>query len=526
MSSASRVSVPWTVLLVGGLALLAAGAGATYMSLRSSAARPQPTVDREGVPAPRPPGVTAGGDRRSDSTSSAPLPDVVVPLSKQGAEHAGIAVVTVASGAATGGLSAPAVVEPNAYQLVAVTPLVAGRITRVMAELGQPVKRGQIIAQIFSPELAEWQTSYITGRAELDAHERELARTEKLVALGSASRQELERIHAEHTSRRASVQSAASRLQLLGLSESAIAALNPDKPLDATIGVPAPISGVVTERLANVGLNVDQASKLFTVVDLSNVWVVADVYEKDFAGVQVGAAARVTTPAYPNLVLQGRVSYIDPQVSAASRTAKVRIEVPNARGELRLGMFVEVVLGGGAGSEAPQIPRSAVQNVGDRSVVYLAPPQTPGQFIEREVRLGAAAGGLVSVTAGIRAGDVIVTEGSFSVRAERERLGLRSAASPAGAAGAVQTATISLGEKGYEPSRLTLRAGIPARLTFIRATDKTCGTEIAFPSLDIKRALPLNQPVVIEFIPRAGELAFTCGMNMLQGTIVVSEERL
>ncbi len=109
-------------------------------------------------------------------------------------------------------------VEPNAYHLVAVTPLVAGRVTRVTAELGQHVQQGQIIAQIFSPELAEWQTSYIAGRAELEAHERELARTEKLVEIGSASRQELERIHAEHTSRRASVQSAAARLQLLGLS--------------------------------------------------------------------------------------------------------------------------------------------------------------------------------------------------------------------------------------------------------------------------------------------------------------------
>ena len=526
MSSASRVTVPWPVLLLGGLALLAAGAGATYVGLRPAGRPTLPSGDHEGMPSARPTGTPAGGDRASDAMSPAALPDVVVPLSKDGAEHAGIKVVAVTAGAEPGGLSAPAVVEPNAYHLVAVTPLVAGRVTRVTAELGQHVQQGQIIAQIFSPELAEWQTSYIAGRAELEAHERELARTEKLVEIGSASRQELERIHAEHTSRRASVQSAAARLQLLGLSQSAIEALNPDKPLDATIGIPAPISGVVTERLANVGLNVDQATKLFTVVDLSSVWVVADVYEKDFASAQVGAPARVTTAAYPTLALQGRVSYIDPQVSAASRTAKVRIEVPNARGELRLGMFVEVVLGAGAGRESIQIPRSAVQNVGDRTVVYLADPSTQGQFIEREVRLGAAAGGLVSVTAGVRAGDVIVSEGSFSVRAERERLGLRSAARPTVVAGAVQTATISLGEKGYEPSRLTLRAGVTARLTFIRTTDKTCGTEISFPSLDLKRALPLNEPVVIEFTPKAGELGFTCGMNMLKGTIVVSEERL
>jgi hypothetical protein len=257
------------------------------------------------------------------------------------------------------------------------------------------------------------------------------------------------------------------------------------------------------------------------------VWVVAEVYEKDFASVQIGAPARVTTPAYPSLALQGRVSYIDPQLSAASRTAKVRIEVPNARGELRLGMFVEVVLGGGrAGHTSVQIPRTAVQNVGDRTVVYLAPPQTPGEFIEREVQLGTAAGELVSITAGLRPGDVIVTAGSFSVRAERDRLGLRAVARPPAGVGGAQTATISIGEAGYEPARLTLRAGVPARLTFIRTTDKTCGTEISFPALDIKRALPLNEPVAIEFTPKAGELAFTCGMNMLKGAIVVSDERL
>ena len=79
---------------------------------------------------------------------------------------------------------------------------------------------------------------------------------------------------------------------------------------------PAPIDGVVTERLANVGLNVDPASKLFTVVDLTTVWVVAELYEKDFSRVRVGSPATVTTNAYPDLALQGRVSYIDPQVSA------------------------------------------------------------------------------------------------------------------------------------------------------------------------------------------------------------------
>jgi len=94
------------------------------------------------------------------------------------------------------------------------------------------------------------------------------------------------------------VQSAASRLQLLGLSADAIDALEGGSTLNSTTNVPAPTAGVVTERLANVGLNVDQATKLFTIVDLSTVWVVADLYEKDFARVHVGSAATITTQAY------------------------------------------------------------------------------------------------------------------------------------------------------------------------------------------------------------------------------------
>jgi cobalt-zinc-cadmium efflux system membrane fusion protein len=261
----------------------------------------------------------------------------------------------------------------------------------------------------------------------LEAHEKELLRTEKLVEIGAASRQELERIHAEHAARGADVQSASSRLQLLGLSAGAIQGLGAGRNESSTTSVPAPIAGVVTERLANVGLNVDQTTKLFTIVDLSTVWVVADLFEKDFARVHLGSAATVTAQAYPDLVLKGRVSYIDPQVSVETRTAKVRIEVPNARNELRLGMYVEALLGGESGVSTPTIPRSAVQNVGDRTVVYLVNPKEPGTFVEREVRLESTNGDHVSVRAGVQVGDVVVGEGSFYVRAERERLGLRPA---------------------------------------------------------------------------------------------------
>jgi hypothetical protein len=269
-----------------------------------------------------------------------------------------------------------------------------------------------------------------------------------------------------------------------------IAAVSPDREVEATTNIPAPIAGVVTGRDANAGLNVDTATKLFTVVDLSSVWVVGALYERDFSRVHVGTSVTVTTTAYPGVEVHGRVSYIDPQVSAETRTARARVEVPNPRQELRLGMYADIEIDAMSSRHTVMIPRSAVQNVDVRQVVYLASTDEPGKFTERQVRLGATSGDQVEVIAGVEPGDQIVSKGSFFVRAERERLGLRPATSPRppgrrhpgpteGAQNdAGQTTRITVGERGYEPSRVTLRPGVPTHLTFIRTTDKTCGTAV------------------------------------------------
>jgi RND family efflux transporter MFP subunit len=506
-----------------------------YMGLRSTG--PMAVgADRPAAGAAADPSA-AGPEPTSELAIGATLPDVVVTLGQEAVARAGITVEPVTAGTVPAGLRSPGVVEANAYKQVVVTPLVGGRITGVSAELGQRVDRGQILAEIFSPELAEAQTRYVSVRADLEAHERELARTETLVKIGAASGQELERIHAGHTARRADVQSAAARLQLLGLPVETIEGLGPGQTLDATISVPAPISGAITERMANVGLNVDPSVRLFTVLDLSTVWVVANVHERDVSQVRIGSPATVTTTAFPNLVLHGQVSYIDPQLNVETRTAKVRIEVSNPRQELRLGMYAEALFSGADdGAPTPTLPRSAVQNVSDRTVVYVVNPEEAGRFIEREVRLGRTVGDRVAVLSGVQPGDGIVTRGSFAVRAERERLGLRTAAGQAAtgntvpasvhagmqASATVQEVRIAVTETSFEPPKVTLSAGVPARLVFTRATDKTCATSVVFASLKIKKELPLNEPVTIEFTPsRAGEIAFACGMNMLRGTLVV-----
>src|SRR6185503_6756435 len=418
MNGESRVTLGRGVVAVAALALLFAGAGVMYLLMRPAAVATHETAIMP-APAPAPSAGAAG----------ASAGDVVVTLTPDAVERAGLMTATVATGTSATEARLPGVVEPNAYRQVAVTPLVNGRVTRVAVQLGARVRKGETLAEIYSPALAETQTKYISAQAMLDAHDLELQRTQKLVEIGAASRQELESIHAEHAAQIAEVNSVRSQLELLGVSIPASHGPQDGTAVNATASVPAPIDGVVTERAANVGLNVDGATKLFTIVDLSTVWVVADVYERDFSRVRVGSEAAITTPAYPGTTLRGRVSYIDPQVTAATRTAKVRIEVANTRGDLRLGMYADVAISTGEATVKAMIPRASIQQVGNRSVVYLADPQRPGRFVERAVMLGVSSGKQVEVVSGLQSGDVVVTEGSFFVRAERERLSGTSGAS-------------------------------------------------------------------------------------------------
>lgn len=122
-------------------------------------------------------------------------------------------------------------------------------------------------------------------------------------------------------------------------------------------------------RAVNPGQVVGAGQELFVVTDLSSVWVIGDLYEKDFRLVRVGAGASITVPA-TNQVLRGTVAYIDPRVDPATRTAKIRVEVPNAGGRLRLGVFVTLAIAAGPGPRVTVVPPEAVQVIGERMVVY------------------------------------------------------------------------------------------------------------------------------------------------------------
>lgn len=337
------------------------------------------------------------------------------------AARAGVKVEAVGEQLAPEALqqAATGVVQANAYRSTPVVSLVGGRLTQVSAEAGQEVRRGQQLAVIFSDELATAQSRYLSAQAELEEHHQHHQRTVQLLEIGATSREEFEQAISVLKKAEAEMAAQRQRLLLLGLTPQRVAALRDPSQISSEVSLPAPTGGTVISRAANPGEVVEANKEILRVADLSNVWVVGQVFERDLARVRTGSGASVTSEAYPGRVWRGRVTYVDPQLDPSTRTAQVRVEVSNPGQALKLGMFVNVGFGalGTAEATAPTVPASAVQTIGGRTVVFLA-TSDPSAYVMRPVRVGAVTAGRYPVLEGLHVGDRVVTDGSFMLRAE------------------------------------------------------------------------------------------------------------
>lgn len=314
---------------------------------------------------------------------------------------------------------ATGVVQANSYKETPVVSLVGGIVRSVNAELGQNVRRGQRVAVVFSNELADAQTRYLSAVAALDEHHRHHLRTAKLVEIGAASRQELESASSQYRESESNVANIRQKLILLGMTPQRIDNLKLTSQVSSEVAVPAPSSGTITTRTVNPGEVIEANKELMRVTDLSTVWVVGQLYEKDLATVRVGSGANITSDAYPGDIFRGRVTYVDPKIDAATRTAQVRIEMANPRQMFKIGMYVNVAFGplGTAEKTMPVVPKEAVQTIGNQHFVFVATDK-PNDFIMRPVQLGAESNGFYPVMEGLNVGDRIVIQGSFLLRAE------------------------------------------------------------------------------------------------------------
>jgi cobalt-zinc-cadmium efflux system membrane fusion protein len=289
-------------------------------------------------------------------------------------------LVTATEHDARPALSVTGVVSPDVSRTVPVVSLASGRVIDLRARIGDQVHQGQLLLRIQSADVSGAFSDYRKAVVDEALARAQLDRSKVLFDKGAIAKKDLE--VAEDTANKAvvDVETAAEHLRVLGM--------NASQPPTAIVDVVAPVSGVITEQNVTNAAGVktlDNSPNLFTISDLSHVWIVCDVFENDLAAIRVGDTADIHVAAYPDQVLTGRISNVFAILDPAIRTAKVRVEVANP-GLLRLGMFVTATFHGQSRLSRAVVPAAAILHLHDREWVYV--PADAARFQRVEVVSG------------------------------------------------------------------------------------------------------------------------------------------
>ncbi|MDE1900596.1 MAG: efflux RND transporter periplasmic adaptor subunit [Alphaproteobacteria bacterium] len=265
-----------------------------------------------------------------------------------------------------------------------VSPRFDGWIEKLYADAtGMQVKKGDPLFVFYSPELTHIEAEYPFSHALNGPH---------------------------------AMNGTIERLESLAVPPEEIARLQKEHTANYHMTLTAPADGTVIKKTAIEGMQFAPGTVLYSLVDLSNVWVIADVYEQDLAGIDVGQTAKITFTAFPGHSFEGKVGFVYPDINKETRTAKVRIDLPNPAGELRLDMYADVNIAGTPEKNVLTIPVSAVLNSGERKVVLI--DLGDGRFRPQAVKTGMRAGDSVEILDGLKEGDRVVTTANFLIDSE------------------------------------------------------------------------------------------------------------
>ncbi|MDD2733667.1 MAG: efflux RND transporter periplasmic adaptor subunit [Desulfuromonadaceae bacterium] len=326
----------------------------------------------------------------------------------------GVAVAPAKKQRMAGVISVTGKVEANADKIAHVSPRISGKTVSVKASLGDSVSAGQTLAILDSVELGEALGRYHQSKTKLALAQSNMDRIKSLVDKKIAARKDILLAETDFKTAQTELHTDEERLSLYGVSASDLKGDSHKRPL---LPVKSPISGTITEKHAIVGELSDPSKSLYTVADLSNIWVLVDINEKDLAKVRRGQTAIVSIGAFPDLKLKGRITYIADLVDEATRTVKARIEVSNPGRKLKPEMFATVELA--LAADAPPVlavPEDALQDMDGKKVVFVAENET--EFAARPVQAGRTAAGMVEIVSGLKEGENYAIKGSFILKSE------------------------------------------------------------------------------------------------------------
>lgn len=355
----------------------------------------------------------AGGCGSADERPEAPIAEEDGGLPEVHLDADALALSDIELGVAStlnrGALRVTGTITYDQDLLSHVGPKTQGRVVELRATLGSRVSEGGILAHLESPEVGVARAELVEAEALLDIAQETFDRETRLEAGGISSRREV--LEAETRLRivEASLRSAEERLRLFG------AATHGD---GGHFDVVAPYDGVVVERHAGRGEVVGPSDQLFTIADLTTLWIELDIFERDVSIVREEQAVDLTTAAWPGRSFPARIVFVSDILDPGSRTVRARVEVDNSDGSLKPGMFATAFIYTADDETVVAVPRDAVQNVEGNDVVWI-PGAEPGAFVATPVLLAEELpGGMVAIVAGLRAGDSLVIAGAFTLKAE------------------------------------------------------------------------------------------------------------
>ncbi len=305
-------------------------------------------------------------------------------------------------------IAVTATIQANQNRLAHVAPRVPGRIVGIAANLGDRVKAGQALASLDSIELGEVYSAYQQAESQFKLAQADFERAEKLYADQIVPQKDYLRSRAEQEKARANLRAATDKLRLMGVTPAR------SESVVSVFPVNAPFAGTVIEKKAVLGELAQPDKPLFTVADLSVVWIEANLSEKDLGKVKTGASVGVTVAAYPEEVFKGRLTYISSVMDKDSRTIKARVEVPNGDGRLKPEMFATAAIDTASTGKVLTVPSSAVLLMEGKKTVFV---WEKDGFEPRVVELGDNLGGRLVIKDGIEEGDTVVVEGSYALKA-------------------------------------------------------------------------------------------------------------
>jgi cobalt-zinc-cadmium efflux system membrane fusion protein len=295
---------------------------------------------------------------------------------------------------------------------------ISGPVMRILADVGTVVHRGQALALLSSPDFAATVAEFRKAQAAYTQAKRVADQNEQLWKNDAIARRDVEQSQTDAAAASADRDAALQQLRALGVDDASIAALRDSKDVpELQAAIRAPIEGTIVERLINPGQLLQAGSTpAFTIANLSTMWVQANVFESELASVQIGDRAEVTTSASPTPFV-GKVTYIAALVDPATKATAVRVVVPNTRRLLKKDMYVQVSIHGTRERNGLLVPVTAVLRDDDNlPFVFVQLGETGNAFGRRQITIGSRVGDKYEVTAGLKAGERIISEGALFVQ--------------------------------------------------------------------------------------------------------------